>query len=158
MFNKVIKYHVASANNENGKFCHVILTEPDNPKTFASAILLSDFYRGLEVDYYSKKYNIDIFKPEFKNLSNFNLLKIIRQAAQRKFLQKSNLICEYCKTPVKLSDGKNRNRFTATVDHFIPQKQGYDPFDEGNFRVCCNKCNTEKGELSYTEWKNKNFK
>ena len=30
MFNKVIKYHVASANNENGKFCHVILTEPDN--------------------------------------------------------------------------------------------------------------------------------
>jgi len=155
MYRSYITYRQPSSNNDNGKSCHVILTEPTNAKTFASIVLLNDYYRGLEVDYFSKKYNINIFdKPEYKNLSNYTLLKVIRQISQRKFLEKSNLICHYCDKPVKLSNGKT-SRSTATVDHFVSQKEHCDPFDETNYRVCCSKCNNEKGELTYQEWMQK---
>lgn len=156
MFKRIVKYHVPSANNENGKFTHVILNEPTDARTMASGILLANYYRKLEIEYYSKKYNVDIFTPEYKNISNWKLLQLLRKVAQRKFLERTNLICEYCKTPVILSiEGKKRNDKTATVDHFIPLKHFCDPFDESNFRVCCKKCNGDKGELSYSEWMEK---
>jgi hypothetical protein len=157
MFKRVIKYHIPSANNENGKFTHVILNEPNNSRTFASGILLANYLRKLEIEYYSKKYNIDISKPDLKKISNYSLLKIIRQAIQRKFLEKSKLICEYCNTSVNLTmnNSKRRNNQTATVDHFVPIICGYDPFDESNYRVCCYKCNGEKGELTYDQWMKK---
>lgn len=154
-FKKVVTYRLPSANNDNGKFCHVILDEPTSAKSLASVVLLNNHYRRLEVEYYSNKYNVNISKPEFKGLSNYNLLKIIRQIAQRKFLEKSELICAYCNIQVELLEGKRRRHNHATVDHFIPQIDSCDPIDETNFRVCCYKCNNEKGQLTYKEWMQK---
>jgi len=143
-YKKIVSYRVPSTNNENGKFIHVILTEPNNPKTYASVIILNNWYRKLEAETYMEKYNL-ILEPEYKELSNYDILKVIRRKIQRKFLEKqSKLNCVYCQKPLKLSNGK-KNSFTATVDHYIPINSGYDPFEETNFRVCCEKCNSKKG-------------
>jgi len=141
-YKKIVEYRVPSINN--GKYTHVILTEPSNTKAYSSIILLNDWYRKLEAENYLKKYNL-ILESKFKKLSNYNILKVIRGKIQRKFLEKQfKLNCNYCQKPLQLSNGR-KNSFTATVDHFIPVNSGYDPFEENNFRVSCEKCNNEKG-------------
>jgi len=145
-YKKIVKYRVPSTNS-NGKYTHVILTEPTNSKAYASIIMLNNWYRRLEAETYMEKYNITL-EMEYKKLSNYNILKVIQAKIQRKFLEKqSKLNCFYCQKPLQLSNAKNgkKNNLTATVDHFIPVNSGYDPFEESNFRVCCDKCNNEKG-------------
>jgi hypothetical protein len=149
---QVIAYRRPSANNENGKMRNVILCEPTSSHSFASLIMLADYYRWLEVYHYSTLYNVDITNPTFNNCGSYQLLKCIRQAFNRKFLEKSALTCEYCNKKVFIAEGKSKRDDTATVDHRNPLHNECDWFDKTNLVVCCYKCNGKKGNMSYTEW------
>ena len=150
----IIRYHRESANNENGKFTHLIKCEPTNSHSLASLVMLNDYYRRLEVIHYSRILHFDILNAsEYKGVGNYGLLKILRKEFNSNFLRKSKLICVYCYTPVTIKEGKKSNNKQATIDHIRPLHDMCDWFDEKNLCVCCSKCNNEKGNMSYSEWK-----
>jgi 5-methylcytosine-specific restriction endonuclease McrA len=89
----------------------------------------------------------------------------------RKKEQEQKLRCEYCgKSPLRRYPQSRENlkkmlldvsfrpggfnaRDGATVDHREPRSKGGDDFDEVNLAVCCDRCNTIKGDMDYTTWK-----
>lgn len=155
-FKKVISYRRHSHSGDSNKHINIIIGEPTSAHSLSSLVLLSDYYRGLEVQYYANKLNFNIYDEEYKKCSNYALLKILRQQFSSRFLKESVLICEYCQNPVFIKDGdKNKNinkNNLATVDHKIPLIDEPDWFDETNLAVSCSKCNNEKGPLTKEEW------
>lgn len=70
---------------------------------------------------------------KFKKIYNSNTWKRLRAWKLRQ-----NPICEYC-----------RKRPATDVDHFIPLRDGVDPYDESNLRSVCAHCHrlkTRNGE------------
>ena len=132
------------------KVVDVIIGEP-SANSRAALILLKDSYRKNEVDFYSKKYNVNI--NVFSSTSNYSLLEIIRKQFNRQFLKrKRNLICEYCLRPNLKLRTKSNNKIYATVDHKTPLIDICDWFNEENLAICCSECNNKKGDMTYNEW------
>ena len=64
------------------------------------------------------------------------------------------LHCVYCGKHVEICPmGQSKPlSIVATADHFLPKSQHPDlEFDESNLRVCCVKCNSNKGDKLWPE-------
>lgn len=152
MDKKVISYRRPS-RYEPGKTVNIIYGEPSSAHSLASLILLTDHFRHLEVKSWCKKLDVDLDNINYGHMGNYELLKILRQIFNRRFLQNSPLICEYCHKPTVLSeDGKKQRHDTATVDHRIPLLEDCDWFDDSNLVACCHDCNGKKGDISHSDW------
>lgn len=155
---KKITYRRAS-KFEPGKMHFHIWNEPTTNKSLAALELLNEKFRREEVEYWTKKFNFKEDKHDqyqWNKCNSSNKLKILSGFFNRRFLEKSDLICHYCKAPNLLlqePNKKKRNYWNlATVDHKIPLVEEPDFFDESNLLVCCNKCNNQKGSMSYEEF------
>ena len=151
-----VKTKIPNRYNEPSSFMDVIYDMPTNSHSRSSLLMLNDHYRGLEVEYYRVKLNIDLseFTDAKPFISKLALLEILRQAFNRNFLEKSKLNCEYCSKLVKIyGDTKlSRQHDCATVDHKVPLIDGCHWFDETNMAVCCYECNNVKGNIAYDDW------
>lgn len=136
----------------------IIRCEPQSSHSLASLVLLTDYYRGLEVDSISTIMNVDVrdgkYDGEFIGASNYSLLSVLRKIFNRKFLEKSKLVCEYCGEKLILAKNKPeaKRKNAATVDHRNPLLENCDWFNSENLAVCCKKCNSEKKDMSLDEW------
>ena len=113
------------------------------------------------------------YKKRTKNINPIEIVLNNLQFLKDKQKEIKTLTCEYCKkTPLKIYDinpkelkiedlRNKRFRFhntgfnpkdAATVDHKNPISKGGDIFDYDNLAVCCSKCNTIKGNMSWDEW------
>jgi hypothetical protein len=136
-----------------------IWNEPTTNKSLAALELLNESFRKGEADYWTKQFNFtqkDYSEYDWNKCSSSAKLKILRGFFNRRFLEKSDLICHYCKTPNLLLQEpykKKKNVWNlATIDHKIPLVEEPDWFDASNLLVCCNKCNNKKGNMSYKEF------
>lgn len=62
--------------------------------------------------------------------------------------------CYYCEAPivyVKQNKGQKQPDNLRTIDHRIPVSRG-GKNELQNYVECCNKCNSEKGQLTETEY------
>ena len=138
---------------EPSKIRNIITCEPTSTHSLASLILLTDHLRYLEVKSLCEKLEVDLFTIDYKGIGNYELLKILRQIFNRRFLKSKPLICEYCgKETILAEDGKKVRHNTATVDHKIPLVEDCDWFDETNLIACCHDCNGKKGDISHADW------
>ena len=152
MDKRVISYRRPS-RYEPGKTVNIIFGEPTSVQSLASLVLLTDYFRHLEVKSWCEKLDVKLSKIDYGKCSNYELLKILRNIFNRRFLESKSLICEYCKKPMVLSEeGKKQRHDTATVDHRIPLLEDCDWFDETNLVACCHDCNNSKGDISHSDW------
>ena len=42
-------------------------------------------------------------------------------------------------------DDRVDSEYSATIDHIVPISRGGSVMDEKNWRICCKKCNNERG-------------
>ena len=118
----------------------------------ASLILLNDYFRGLELQSYIDKYNIDLSEYKDIKISKSGLIEIVRSIFDKRYLDNSDKVCEYCNKQCYTHECKNNRHDTATVDHKNPLVDCCYRFDEDNIAVCCYSCNNKKGQLLYDEW------
>lgn len=118
---------------------HLIFGEPV-AKTYASAILLREWYRNQDIDYIRER--------------DWRYYFIVR----RHFLRKKKRehggvwICHYCQKEMTMLQkrGKRYSKPQAvTVDHKQALGRGGSKLDTENMVECCSKCNQKKGNKSY---------
>lgn len=125
--------------SRNQKENHIIFDETKNPKTFASSVLLREYYQGLQDpgDWYT----------------DWRYYFIVRRHWLRKQKQNGVWHCHYCgteisKMPVRGKKHQNLHQ-CVTVDHKVPRSEGIDELDTKNFLVSCYSCNTKKHSTPY---------
>lgn len=157
MFKK-ITYRRASKFEPGMSHIH-IWNEPTTNKSLAALELLNEQFRLGEIAHWEKVLNFTKSRhTEFNwnRCCTTDKLKVLRSIFNRRFLEKSDLVCHYCKSPdLFLQDPLRKNSRAwnlATVDHKTPLVEEPDWFDETNLLVCCNKCNNQKGNMSYEEF------
>jgi len=118
---------------------HLIFSEPI-AKTYASAILLRDFYQKQDID--------------FIRARDWRYYFIVR----RHFLRKKKRehggvwICHYCQKEMTVLQKRGKrysSRQAVTVDHKHAVAKGGDKLSTENMVECCSKCNQKKGSKSY---------
>lgn len=113
------------------------------------AVKFNKNYRGCE-----------IYRRKFKNLNNFvvialkyngkNVKRRTSGFAKEFVTSHKNAKCIYCSTKLTLEN--------ATTDHIIPISNGGNN-SQVNLIVCCESCNTERGNSNFYQFlKNKNRK
>lgn len=113
-----------------------LLGVPD-PKSYASAVLLRNYYSTLD------KEKNDRYDWRKWVMYRYRYLRRIKK-------ERGELVCEYCgKRGLHIEKRKN-NSYLATIDHIKPIALGGDRYDEKNFAVVCFKCNQRKGTDDYT--------
>lgn len=120
-----------------------IFFEVDNAKSYASLVLLNNYY---------------LLRDE-THIQSYSYL-MLRIGFSRKYLTHvlettGSLSCSYCpKTNLKieLQGMKVSNGNKATIDHIIPTSKGGDSFDYANLCVACGTCNSEKSDMSLDEY------
>jgi 5-methylcytosine-specific restriction endonuclease McrA len=130
---------VRKSNSGSTKRVELVYFEITNPKTYASYVLLKNFYWENDAD-------------NLKSIAN--RLRII--GFSRRYLtniqkKEGSVTCTYCKKPdlvIELEGMKVPQNIKATIDHIIPISEGGPVFDESNITPCCGKCNGRKGSLS----------
>jgi len=124
---------------------HLIFGEPI-AKTYASAILLREFYQ---------KQDIDCVRAR-----DWRYYFIVR----RHFLRKKKKehggvwICHYCKKEMTVLQKRGKRyspRKAVTVDHKHAVGAGGSLLDTENMLECCSKCNQKKGSKTYEEFMNR---
>ncbi len=160
----------------------IILDEPISNHSLSSNVLLKKRFRDIEDEETIKRLtNFNKMSSEerklfYKNTRNitpleitFNNLQFLKDTQK----ERGELRCEYCnKGPLKIYDfnpneinisnirnkkfrfqntGFNSNN-AATTDHKHPMSKGGDPFDYSNLAVCCNRCNSTKGNMDWKDW------
>jgi hypothetical protein len=117
----------------------------DSPKTLISYLLLKDYYRDLDIS----------MNEEY----DWGYYFIVR----RHFLRKMNKLnggywkCHYCGKVITIMQERNSkslNKNAITVDHKLALANGGDLLDTKNMVESCYKCNHEKEDKSYDEFKN----
>lgn len=72
-----------------------------------------------------------------------------------KFVEKhGELYCEYCglRNLVRKVTKQSEKLILATLDHIVPLSRGGSEFDISNIKLCCQKCNTLKGDMRVKEF------
>ncbi len=166
---KINELHKVSTYTGSGrtKFVDTIWDDPVSDKSLSSSILLNRDLKskefidtinnmGLEddglTDEEKKKLSLGRLPKDRIKISLNNLNFLIDKAKE------GELRCEYCnKGPLKIYDFRKAEKFRnsdgATCDHKNPQSKGGDKLDYSNLAVCCNRCNTRKGDMSWESWK-----
>jgi len=135
--------HIKENVSKNRKHYHLIFNEtPDSPRSYASAILLRDYYQEKDIDIW---YDDD-----------WRYYFIVR----RHFLRKKRKehggiwVCHYCDKPVHFIQVRGKSyqknhKNLITVDHKIAISTGGDELDTNNMVECCYDCNKEKETTPY---------
>lgn len=137
------KYKITKRTRTGGtKFVDTIYFEP-SPKTYASAVLLKDYYEQRDADFISS--------------IEYRMRKIAfsRNFLRRELKIKKNLCCSYCNKSnlrIEFNNMNVPNEIKATIDHVIPISAGGDIFSVNNVVVACGKCNTKKGSQPLEEF------
>lgn len=129
----------------------IILCDEPNGKSFASLLLLNDYYSKLDDDYVEKTNALDQY------------LELRHEFLFNHFMTHGNLTCHYCgKSHLEIGfreiekahlNLKNKN--LATIDHKIPRSRCGNILDTANWLVSCVKCNKKKRDLDYDKFINK---
>ncbi len=142
-------------NQEISTYVDTISTEPSTDSSRASLLLLNNRLRWEEVNKLADKLNFsfDSYGERVTGVyaARSILLCVIKQNFINNKEKEGELICEYCNSKVYRNINPRCYR-SVTVDHKIPQIEGYDPFDERNFAVSCYRCNQKKDKIPYREW------
>jgi len=124
---------------------HLIYGEEINPKSYAHAVLLQNYYQDHDIDFVENK--------------DWRYYFIVRRHFLRKKRKEHNgiWICHYCGKEITLLQTRNRryNKPQAiTVDHKIALTNGGNKLDTENMVECCSKCNQKKGRKNYRTYMN----
>jgi len=124
---------------------HLIYGEEVNPKSYAHAVLLRDYYQDHDIDFVEDK--------------DWRYYFIVR----RHFLRKKKKehggvwICHYCGkeiTTLQKRNQKSNCKHAVTVDHKVALANGGSKLNTDNMVECCSKCNNDKGRKNYHAYKN----
>lgn len=122
---------------------HFIQNEiPDSPKSYASYILLKEYYKENDDDYND----------------NWHYYFIVRRHFLRRRKRENggnHWNCHYCGKPVYKMQKRNtqkQEKGCITVDHIIPVSSGHSKIDSKNMIESCQKCNNDKGTMSYEKY------
>ena len=112
-------------------------------KTYASAILLREFYQQRDIEYV--------------RATDWRYYFIVRRYFLRKQRRANNgvWICHYCHktmTEIQPRKGRDNSRTAVTVDHKHAVGTGGDRLDSKNMVECCYECNQNKGNQSYESY------
>ncbi len=128
------------------KWVDRIYFEIDKPNTYASSILLKNYYWDRDED-------------NAKSIANrMRMIGFSRTYLTHIKETTGNLCCSYCSKKnliIELHGMKVSSARKATIDHIIPISNGGALFDYSNITVACGTCNRKKGSLSLEEFKTK---
>jgi hypothetical protein len=117
---------------------HKIFFEVIDPKSYAASVLLNEYYRDRDIDFYSK---------------DWRYMFILKRTWLRHQRKDGWWICHYCGTPLYKFPLRNRTKQSllgcVTVDHKKSAKEYEDRQDTRNFLCACHKCNTDKADINY---------
>jgi 5-methylcytosine-specific restriction endonuclease McrA len=139
----IIKFKIGQHTTEK----HYIECDEPHQKSYASYLMLVDYYRKLDVDYlteYEKLEKYFKFREEF--LTNELQSKGYLECA---YCHRKDLIIGY--TTIKDSILNNSIKNLATIDHVIPISKGGKIYDVNNCVVSCKKCNNKKADKILTD-------
>jgi len=140
---KAVHRVVNKSNSGATAFVDKIFFTVTTPKTYASYVLLKDFYTQLDDT------NLKSFVGRMK------MIGFSRKTLTTIKKKTGCLVCSYCTRPdliIELNGMRVPNNIKATIDHVVPTSKGGAPFDVKNIRVACGKCNGRKGNMSVEEF------
>jgi hypothetical protein len=176
-FNLFLEKVILTKNSNSGstKQNDTILDNPSNNQSLSSLLLLNNKLRKEEYEQLIKDLELRVNRKFIRKLLNSDfseghIQKVILSLNNNQFIydkeKTGDLVCEYCgKTPlfrnrVNLVDIMKLKMpmrvipsMIATCDHKEPKSKGGDVYDYNNLAICCNKCNTLKGDMAYVDWK-----
>ena len=123
-------FHTSNKGNLLG--IDTIHFDIDNPTTFASYLMLKDYYKKQE------------------KITRLKLIEISREYLTNIQNKYGSIHCTYCNKPdliVELEGMKVPVKNLATIDHIQATSKGGDFFNPKNFTACCGKCNGKKSNL-----------
>jgi len=121
---------------------HLIFIENLDPSTYASALLLKQYYQDHDISFIRGK--------------DWRYLFIVKRTWLRHVKNNGHWTCHYCGTKLYKLPKRNKNRQSVkdcvTIDHKIAASKTEDPTDSSNFLECCFKCNRDKKDMSYEKF------
>lgn len=130
---------ISFKTSRNWKYNHLIFIEPKNPKSYASSILLKNYYQSLE--------------DPGDWQTDWRYYFIVRRHWLRKQKKNGIWVCHFCGKEIHKMPERNKQHQDVhkcvTVDHKIPKSNGIDILDTLNFLVSCYDCNTKKKSTPY---------
>lgn len=136
---------IQKSNSGSTKWADTVYFKIDKPNTYASYVLLKDYYWERDEDNAKSIAN----KMRMIGFSRTYLIHIKETTG--------SLNCSYClKTNliIELEGMKVPNNQKATIDHILAISKGGGLFDYDNICVACGKCNSKKGDKSVEEFLN----
>jgi 5-methylcytosine-specific restriction endonuclease McrA len=135
--------------SKNKRIVHHIFEEEPNQKSYASYVLLKEYYKQYDIDFSEDK--------------DWRYYFIIRRHFLRKMKKQNGgfWICHYCGkkiTTIQKRNSKDFDEKSITVDHKFAISKGGDELDTNNMVECCYECNIEKGVDTYDSFKLKKEK
>jgi 5-methylcytosine-specific restriction endonuclease McrA len=114
-------------------------------KTYASAILLREFYQNQDIDYIRAR--------------DWRYYFIVRRYFLRKMKAEHGgiWICHYCQKHMTVLQKRGKrysSRQAVTIDHKHALANGGMLLDTANMVECCSKCNQKKGDKGYHTYMN----
>ncbi len=139
---KVLKV-IKKSNSGSTKWVDSVYFTVDKPNTYASYILLKDYYWERDED-------------NAKSIANrMRMIGFSRTYLTQVKETTGDLCCSYCpKTNliIEMEGMKVPNGIKATIDHIVPISKGGPLFDLNNIAVACGKCNHKKDNLTLEEF------
>ena len=126
----------------------LIYFEVTNPKTLAASVLLKNYLREQDEDFFNKYREISK-RIEFSRNYLTNVLQ-----------REGSLKCSYChkdNLTIELEGMKVPRHKIATIDHVVPISKGGAIYDVDNIVVACGVCNGRKSNMSVEQFKQKYF-
>lgn len=126
----------------------LIYFEVTNPKTLAASVLLKNYLREQDEDFFNKYREISK-RIEFSRNYLTNVLQ-----------REGSLKCSYChkdNLTIELQGMKVPRHKIATIDHVVPISKGGAIYDVDNIVVACGVCNGRKSNMSVEKFKRKYF-
>lgn len=134
---------VKKSGSGSTKWVDTIYFEIDKPNTYASYILLKNYYWNRDED------NLNSIANRMRMIGfSRTYLTHIQETT-------GSLNCSYCPKKnliIELEGMKVPNYQKATIDHILAISKGGALFEYDNLCVACGKCNSKKGSLSVEEF------
>ena len=126
----------------------LIYFEVTNPKTLAARVMLNNYLKEQDEDFFNK-YRETAKRIQFSRNYLTNVLQ-----------QQGSLKCSYCPKDnliIELEGMRVPRRKIATIDHVVPISKGGAIYDVDNIVVACGICNGRKSNMSVEQFKQKYF-